>query len=149
VNVRTVIVDDEALARARVRKLLAHEPGVDIVGECGNGRDAITFIREQRPDLVLLDVQMPEVSGFDVLRAVTPEMWPAIIFVTAHDQHAIQAFEVHALDYLLKPFTRARLLSAVQRARQHLQARDTKTLHDSRRAHRAKKPMPQPVNTGL
>jgi len=128
-KVRALIVDDEALARGRIRKLLAHEPGLEIVGECGNGPDAIAFIQEQRPDLVLLDVQMPEVSGFDVLRALPPQVWPAIIFVTAHDQHAVQAFEVHALDYLLKPFTQARLLAAVQRARHHLQSPDATTLN--------------------
>jgi two-component system LytT family response regulator len=123
-NMRLLIVDDEPLARARIRKLLAGEPGLDILGECGNGPEAIAFIRERRPDLAFLDVQMPEVSGFDVLRALPAETWPAVIFVTAHDQHAIEAFEVHALDFLLKPFTQARLRSAVQRAREHIQARD-------------------------
>jgi two-component system, LytTR family, response regulator len=128
-KIRALIVDDEALARGRIRKLLAQEPDLEIMGEVSNGPEAITFIREQRPDLVFLDVQMPEVSGFDVLRALPAESWPAVIFVTAHDQHAIAAFEVHALDYLLKPFTQARLLSAVQRARQHLQARDLAALN--------------------
>jgi two-component system LytT family response regulator len=128
-NIRALIVDDEALARGRIRKLLAHEPDLELAGECSNGPDAIAFIRDQRPDLVFLDVQMPEVSGFDVLRALPAELWPAVIFVTAHDQHALAAFEVHALDYLLKPFTQARLLAAVQRARQHLQVRDTTALH--------------------
>jgi len=128
-NVRTLIVDDEALARGRIRKLLDPEAGLDVVGECGNGRDAIVFIREQQPDLMFLDVQMPEISGFDVLRALPPETWPAIIFVTAHDQHAVQAFEVHALDYLLKPFTQARLMAAVRRAREHLQSRETAILN--------------------
>jgi two-component system LytT family response regulator len=123
-NLRALIVDDEALARDRLRKLLAGEPDLEIAGECSNGPEAIAFIREHRPDLVFLDVQMPEVSGFDVLRALPPETLPAIVFVTAHDEHAIQAFEVHALDYLLKPFTQARLRESVQRARQHLQARD-------------------------
>ena len=121
---RVLIVDDEALARERVRKLLGSEPDVEVVGECGNGPDAITFIQGERPDLVFLDVQMPEVSGFDVLRALPPENLPAVIFVTAHDQHAIEAFEVHALDYLLKPFKRARFQEAVRRAVEHVQARD-------------------------
>lgn len=124
-TLRALIVDDEALARDRLRKLLTGEPGLEIVGECSNGPEAIAFIREHRPDLVFLDVQMPEVGGFDVLRALTPDTWPAVVFVTAHDEHAIQAFEVHALDYLLKPFTQARLRESVQRARQHLQARDS------------------------
>jgi two-component system LytT family response regulator len=128
-NLRALIVDDEALARGRIRKLLAQEPDLEIIGECSNGREAIASIQEHRPDLVFLDVQMPEVSGFDVLRALPAESWPAVIFVTAHDQHAVAAFEVRALDYLLKPFTQARLLAAVQRARQHLQARDTAALN--------------------
>ena len=123
-NLRALIVDDEALARGRLRKLLAGESDLEVVGECSNGPEAIHAIRELRPDLVFLDVQMPEVSGFDVLRALPPETWPAVIFVTAHDQHAVEAFEVHALDYLLKPFTQARLLAAVERARQHLETRN-------------------------
>jgi len=128
-KLRLLIVDDEALARARIRKLLACEPGLEVLGECSNGPEAIAFIREHRPDLGFLDVQMPEVSGFDVLRALPPETWPAVIFVTAHDQHAIEAFDVHASDYLLKPFTQARLLSAVHRAHQHIQARDAAALN--------------------
>jgi two-component system LytT family response regulator len=128
-TIRAMIVDDEALARGRLRKLLAGETDLEIVAECSNGPEAITSIRDKRPDLVFLDVQMPEVSGFDVLRALPPETWPAVIFVTAHDQHAIAAFEVHALDYLLKPFTQARLMAAVERARQHLQARDMAALN--------------------
>ena len=123
-RIRALIVDDEALARGRIRKLLDSEPDLEIMGECSNGPEAITFIQQQRPDLLFLDVQMPEVSGFDVLRALPAEIWPAVIFVTAHDQHAVAAFEVQALDYLLKPFTQARLLAAVQRAHQHLETRN-------------------------
>jgi two-component system LytT family response regulator len=129
VSIRALIVDDEALARGRIRKMLAHQPDLEIVGECGDGPDAIAFVHQHRPDLVLLDVQMPEVNGFDVLKALPADTWPAVIFVTAHDQHAIEAFEINALDYLLKPFTQARLLAAVQRARQHLQARDSAALN--------------------
>jgi two-component system, LytTR family, response regulator len=129
-SIRALIVDDEALARERIRKLLAGSTDVEIVGEASNGPEAITAIGQQRPDLVFLDVQMPEVSGFDVLRALPPDTWPAVVFVTAHDQHAIAAFEVHALDYLLKPFTQARLLAAVQRAREHLQTRDRARLNE-------------------
>jgi len=128
-SIRTLIVDDEALARRRIRKLLVEERDLEIVGECGNGPEAVAFMREHGAQLVFLDVQMPEVSGFEVLRALPREAWPAVIFVTAHDQHAIQAFEVHALDYLLKPFTQQRLLAAVQRARKHLQAQDTAALN--------------------
>jgi two-component system LytT family response regulator len=123
-KLRALVVDDEALARGRLRNLLAAAADVDIVGECSNGPEAITALREQRPDLVFLDVQMPEVSGFEVLRAVPRELWPAVIFVTAHDQHAVQAFEVDAVDYLLKPFTQARLLAAVERARQQIEIRN-------------------------
>jgi two-component system LytT family response regulator len=123
-KIQALIVDDETLARSRLRKLLAQESDVQIIGECANGPDAIAFIREQRPDLVFLDVQMPEVGGFDVLRALPPDSWPAVIFVTAHDRHAIEAFDVHAVDYLLKPCARARLHEAVRRAAQHLQARE-------------------------
>lgn len=122
-SIQALIVDDESLARRRVRKLLAQEQDLEVMGECANGPEAIEFIRERKPDLVFMDVQMPEVSGFDVLRALPPESLPAVIFVTAHDKHAIEAFEVHALDYLLKPFTQARFREAVRRARQRLQAR--------------------------
>ncbi len=128
-KLRLLIVDDEALARARVRKMLAEEAELEVVGECANGPEAIAAIRQHRPDLVLLDVQMPEVSGFDVLRALTPEERPAVIFVTAHDEHAIEAFEVHALDYLLKPFKQARFQEALQRARDHLASRDVRALN--------------------
>lgn len=123
-TIRALIVDDEALARSRLRKLLAGTADLDILGECSNGPEAIAFIQEHHPDLVFLDVQMPEVSGFDVLRALPVESWPAVIFVTAHDRHAIEAFEVRAVDYLLKPFTQARLLAALQRVREHIEARN-------------------------
>jgi len=124
VRIRALIVDDEVLARERLRKLLRHAADLEVMGECSNGADAIAVIRDQRPDLVFLDVQMPEISGLEVLRALPPELWPALIFVTAHDQYALEAFEIHALDYLLKPFTQARLLAAVERARQQLEARN-------------------------
>ncbi len=121
-NLKTLIVDDEALARNRLRKFLLEEDEVEILGECANGPEAINRIVEHSPDLVFLDVQMPEVSGFDVLRAIPAENLRAIVFVTAYDRHAVEAFEVQALDYLLKPFTRTRLHQAVERARQHLKA---------------------------
>jgi two-component system LytT family response regulator len=119
-KIRALIVDDETLARARVKKMLADEPDVEVAGECANGSEAISFIQAHRPDIMFLDVQMPEVSGFDVLRALPSEHWPMVIFVTAHDQHALEAFEVHALDYLLKPFKETRFRQALQRARQYL-----------------------------
>ena len=116
-NIRTLVVDDEALARKRITRLLAEEPDVTVIGECGSGREAVTVIQETAPDLLFLDIQMPEVSGFEVLQSIPEAEMPIIIFVTAHDQHALQAFEAHALDYLLKPFTQARFKHAVGRAR--------------------------------
>jgi two-component system, LytTR family, response regulator len=121
-KIRALIVDDEALARGRIRNALADERDLEIIGECANGPEAIEFMRNRRPDLVFLDVQMPEVNGFEVLRALPSDAMPAVIFVTAHDQHAIQAFEIHALDYLLKPFTKARLMEALGRARKQVEA---------------------------
>lgn len=129
-SIRALIVDDEELARSRMRQLLTSEENLEIVGECANGPDAITFIREHRPDLVFLDIQMPEVSGFDVLRGLERSEMPAIIFVTAHDAHATRAFEVHALDYLVKPLSRPRLQEALRRARGHMQARRFASLDD-------------------
>ena len=126
-----LIVDDEPLARARLRKLLAAESDLELLGECGNGVDAIAFIQTHRPDLVFLDVQMPEISGFEVLQALPPHQLPAVIFVTAHDQHAVAAFEVHALDYLLKPFSPSRLSESVDRVRRHLQTRDLSALNQN------------------
>lgn len=130
-KLRVLIVDDEALARSRIKKMLATESDVEVIGECADGPEAIAFIQKHRPDLAFLDVQMPEVSGFDVLRAVSPDFWPAVIFVTAHDQHALEAFEVHALDYLLKPFKETRFHEALQRARKHLQTRNAATLNQN------------------
>jgi two-component system LytT family response regulator len=120
-NIRSLIVDDEPLARKRIVSFLNNMPGISIIGECGGGRDAIRLIREMSPDLLFLDIQMPEVGGFDVLQAVGPEKMPAVIFTTAYDQHALKAFEVHALDYLLKPFSRQRFTGAVERARKQLE----------------------------
>jgi two-component system, LytTR family, response regulator len=122
-KIRTLIVDDEPLARDRVRRFLRDERDIQIIGECGNGQEAIKAIREQRPDLVFLDIQMPEKTGFDVVRALDPEETPTVIFVTAYDRYALQAFEVHALDYLLKPFNRDRMHRAVKRARDHIDRR--------------------------
>ena len=118
--IKTLIVDDEALARRRLRRLLEAERDADVVGEAANGRDAISAIHELQPDLLFLDVQMPEMDGFGVLEEVGAEQMPAVIFVTAFDQYAVRAFEVHALDYLLKPFDADRLRGAFERARQHV-----------------------------
>jgi two-component system, LytTR family, response regulator len=122
-NIRAIIVDDEPLARERVRTFLAGEVAVEIVAECGNGVDALEAIEQHRPDLLFLDVQMPRMDGFEVLEALKPESMPVIIFTTAHDEHALQAFEVNALDYLLKPFKESRFKKAMNRAREQLKKR--------------------------
>jgi two-component system LytT family response regulator len=116
-RVRTVIVDDEPLGRERIRTLLADDPEVEIVGEASDGEAAVASITKLKPDLLFLDVQMPEMSGFEVLEAVAGAEMPAVIFVTAYDQYAVQAFQVHALDYLLKSFDRERFGQAVHRAK--------------------------------
>jgi two-component system LytT family response regulator len=122
-NVRTVVVDDEAPARRRIRRLLAAEPGMTVVGECGDGESALALIARERPDLVFLDIQMPERDGFEVVKAIPPADLPAILFVTAHDRYALRAFDVHAVDYLLKPFTLDRFRTALSRARERIARR--------------------------
>ncbi len=119
--IRTFIVDDEPLAREGIRLLLQGDPEIEVVGEAGAGREAVLQIQQHHPDLVFLDVQMPEMTGFQVLSALDPSTVPAVIFVTAYDRYALQAFEVHALDYLLKPFDDERFADAVRRAKSHLQ----------------------------
>jgi len=119
-KVRALIVDDEPLARRRVRRLLAADTEVAVVGDCSNGRDAIAAIDARSADLVFLDAQMPEVDGFQVLEALNGARLPLIIFVTAYDRYAIRAFEVNALDYLVKPFDRRRFQAAVDRAKERL-----------------------------
>ena len=111
------MVDDEFLARRRILRLLKGEADVEVVGECENGEEAVAAIHRTEPDLVFLDVQMPEIDGFGVLEAVGPANMPAVIFVTAYDQYALRAFDVHALDYLLKPFAPDRFAQALGRAR--------------------------------
>ncbi len=123
-RIRTLIVDDEPLARERTRKLLEKSEDIDVIGECGDGEEALASIKELRPDLVLLDVQMPELDGFGVLERLHGEKMPAVIFVTAHDKFALQAFDVHALDYLLKPFDSERFNKALDRARERLRFRE-------------------------
>lgn len=120
-KLRAIVADDEPLARERVRSLLASEPDVEVVAECANGAQTLKAVQDRRPDLLFLDVQMPRLNGFEVLEAFEPEQPPVVIFTTAHDEHAIRAFEVNALDYLLKPFTEARFKTAVQRVRSQLE----------------------------
>ena len=114
--IRVVIADDEPLARERVRELLAQREDVTIVAEARDGEEALRVIHETGPDLVLLDVQMPGLDGFEVLSELDPEQTPAVVFITAFDEYAVRAFEVRALDYLVKPFHRARFHEAVDRA---------------------------------
>ena len=116
--IRTLIVDDEPAARDGMRHLLAADPEIVLAGECSNGREAAAVIRETAPDLVFLDVQMPGLDGFGVLREVGVDRAPAVVFVTAFDQYALRAFDVHALDYLLKPFTDDRFRQSLERAKQ-------------------------------
>jgi two-component system, LytTR family, response regulator len=122
-RIRVLIVDDEALARRGIRQHLAAEPDVEVVGECGDGLAAIDAIAALQPDLVFLDISMPEADGFDVVAAVGADSMPATIFVTAYDQYAVRAFEIHALDYLLKPAEPERFRTALARARERLSAK--------------------------
>ncbi len=121
--IRTLVVDDEPLAREGTRMLLEGDPEIAVVGEAGSGREALAQIVALRPDLVFLDVQMPEMDGFAVLSALAPGPLPAVIFVTAYEGHALRAFEVHALDYLLKPFDDERFADALRRAKAQLRLR--------------------------
>jgi two-component system LytT family response regulator len=116
-KIRALIVDDEPLAREGIRIRLAREPDIAVIGECSNGRQAVTAIERDSPDLVYLDVQMPRLDGFGVIAAIGARRMPQVIFVTAYDEHALRAFEVHALDYLLKPIDGARFREALARAR--------------------------------
>jgi len=119
---RVVIVDDEPLARAMVRELLSAHAGVEVVAECANGFEAVKAVTELKPDLMFLDVQMPKLSGFEVLELLGQEV--PVVFTTAYDQYALRAFEVHAVDYLLKPFGAERFAEALSRARERLAARE-------------------------
>ncbi|ODS99777.1 MAG: hypothetical protein ABS52_19595 [Gemmatimonadetes bacterium SCN 70-22] len=119
--IRVLVVDDEPIARRRVRRMLRLEPDVDVIDEVGSGSEAIEAIRKERPDLVLLDVQMPDVDGFRVVDALGAEAMPPTIFVTAFNEYAVRAFDVNAIDYLLKPYDPERFRSAFQRARSHME----------------------------
>src|SRR5262245_21409213 len=124
-RIRTLIVDDEPLARQRLRTLLERDADIEMAGECSDGAQAVEAIERLRPDLVFLDVQMPALDGFGILGALNRDSLdggrlPAVIFVTAHDRYALKAFEVHALDYLLKPFDKQRFAAALARAKAQL-----------------------------
>jgi two-component system LytT family response regulator len=120
-KIKVLVADDEPLARERLSGLLSQEPDIEMVGQARDGEEAVTAIHDDSPDLVFLDVQMPQMSGFDVIEAVGTDKMPLVIFVTAYDQHALKAFQVRALDYLLKPFDRERFKDALQRARKQLE----------------------------
>jgi two-component system LytT family response regulator len=128
-KIRALIVDDEPIARLGVRQYLEDEPDIQVIGECGSGLEAVAAIFDQKPDLVFLDVQMPELDGFGVIEAVGAERMPCVIFVTAYDRYTLRAFEVQALDYLLKPFERERFRQTVERARRQIQQRQAGRLN--------------------
>ena len=126
-TIRTLIVDDESLSRRVVREYLGSHPEIEIIGECANGFDAVKEITEQAPDLVFLDIQMPKLSGFEALELVDKNV--SVIFVTAYDQYALKAFEVHAADYLLKPFSQQRFDEALEHALRDISAKKSKDIH--------------------
>jgi len=117
VLIKALIVDDEPLARDRIREMLKEHPEVEVIGEARNGQEAVDFVANQNPDLVFLDIQMPDLDGFDVLQKLDAAQLPLIIFVTAYDQYALRAFDVHAVDYLTKPFDRERFAEAIDHAK--------------------------------
>lgn len=123
-KIRTIIVDDEAPARSRLRQLLKGEDDFELLEECANGKQAIPAIQKERPDLVFLDVQMPRLGGFEIVQALPPESRPLVVFVTAYDRYALQAFDVHAIDYLLKPFDRARFQKCLSHVREQFRRGD-------------------------
>src|SRR5918997_3581489 len=129
-KIKKLKIDDEPLARRNLRLLLEKDPQIEILEECRNGREAVKAINALSPDLIFLDIQMPEMDGFDVLERVGPEHIQAIIFVTAFDQYALKAFDVHALDYLLKPFDDERFARALERAKSQIAAREINKLSD-------------------
>jgi two-component system LytT family response regulator len=130
-KIKTLIVDDEPLARRTLRDLLVADPEIEIIGECSSGEEAVKFIRRQLPDLLFLDIQMSGMNGFEVLSKIEHEQIPAIVFVTAFDRYALKAFEMHALDYLLKPFTDKRFEEALRQAKTHVELREINKLSRS------------------
>jgi two-component system, LytTR family, response regulator len=137
-NIRTILVDDEDLARHVLHEYLSEEPDIEIVAECANGFDAVKLVAEHKPDLLFLDVQMPKLDGFEVLELVGDEM--AVVFVTAYDQYATKAFDASAVDYLLKPFDLERFKTALQRVRQRIAANTRQKLNVSALRHAASAP---------
>ena len=124
---RAIVVDDESLARKGLRIRLEQIAGIEIVGECANGKEALNSVTELKPDIMFLDIQMPGMSGFDVVSNLQQDNMPLVVFVTAFDQYAVEAFDVHAVDYLLKPIDDERLTDSVKRAQEHLQRKGSIT----------------------
>lgn len=147
-GIRVVLADDEAAGRRRLSHLIKRDATLELVAECDSGQAAVTAICELQPDLVLLDVQMPEIGGFDVIEAVGPDAMPLVVFVTAYDRFAVQAFEAHAADYLLKPFDDARFLLALSRAKQRLQLRRSQPMEGLNEAMSRRSPDRFIVRTG-
>lgn len=127
-KIRTLIVDDELLARNRLRQLLESEPDIELIGECTDGRNAVSTIQKTKPDLLFLDIQMPELDGFGVVEAIGASCTPIVVFVTAYDKFAVRAFEMHAVDYVLKPFDRERFQKALRRAAEQVKHRERSEL---------------------
>lgn len=131
-KIRTLLVDDLTLARNLIRRHLDKDPEIEIVGECANGREAVNAIRNLAPDLVFLDVQMPQIGGFEVVEIVGAENMPLVIFITAYDEFALKAFEINALDYILKPFDEERLLNSVRCAKRQMEFAGERTEQTNR-----------------
>ena len=129
-KIRALIVDDEPLARRRIKSLLAHDSSVEVIGECSDGQKAVNSIRDLAPDLVFLDVQMPAMDGFQVISTMGSERMPTVVFVTASDQYALKAFDVNALDYLLKPFNRSRFQKTLARVKATIQHKESSGVND-------------------
>jgi two-component system LytT family response regulator len=123
-KIRALIIEDEPVARKRMKRLLADDSEIEIIGECADGREAVAAIQKFKPDLIFLDIQIPELDGFDVLKAIEIEQMPFVIFVTAFNKYAIKAFEFHALDYLLKPFEPERLQSSLDRVKKQIRQKN-------------------------
>jgi two-component system LytT family response regulator len=128
-TIRTLIADDESLARSRLKRLLKTAPQIEVIGECANGKDTIAAVERLAPDALFLDIQMPEMNGFQVLEHLSAGKLPYIVFVTAYDQYALRAFEVYALDYLLKPFNEERILRSVKRLREKFEDKHKQDLN--------------------
>src|SRR5258708_34259035 len=138
----TLIVDDEPAARAALVELLQRDVEIAVVGECAGGRQAVNLVREHEPELMFLDIQMPGMNGFGVIGEIEPDRLPVVVFVTAYDKHALQAFEVHAVDYLLKPFSDARFVEALNAAKNQVRQRRLAALDHTVAARASSKPEP-------